>query len=988
MRHLMLAPERLENEAEGERLPETEGVLADERAFYEAYPWSLNPHLTVRQAIEHLEDEIGALPVTPRGWQSGEVVTNVYLLSCALLNSVDEYLRGASLRLPSRLAGIRAGRAARWMVENLMVNRRPRRSANVRRWRVRWLAALNEFLSVMVTEKVHDPALFAESGAKLVVLLRSQLPSELQTKHIGIPSPFRRLDLTPHDIVALGERYARQFLDRSQKILLVGLRTSGSYFAPLLRAVFAAQGYGTVSLLTLSPSKGPGSRERRELRQYAEQGYTVVIVDDPPHTGGAIFTALEIVRRIGFGRSKTRVLVPTHPARQQLFKTLPDDLIIALEPKHWHKSSLLDPETVQRRLAAYFGARNFVKTSVIDSDRVKELNAKLQNAVSDERGARLKKIFEVKLKTRQGRTETRYVLAKSVGWGWLGYHAFLAGERLSGFVPPILGLRDGILYMEWIPDSVLDGDDESRRLATHIDSIASYIAARMRHLSLAHDSIAGEGFPSQNNGMNLLRDMLSKAYGTFPANLLAQPLLGRLLRRQPCPFPTLIDGNMQQEEWIAGPRGLLKTDYEHHGLGKEELNVCDPAYDLADTILNWQLSAEDESRLVRRYIKESGDTGVEQRLPLNKLLAGFWGMKRAHDQLLGKAAVSQRQQVFHRRFMAAWDFLTVQTARHYGRRCRSKSGPRWRSPLVATDIDGVLDRRVLGFPSTTAAGIEALSLLHAYDFSVAVDTARSVSEVKAYCDAYALAGGVAEHGSYIWDAVNRRGRSLIGPEAMAQLEVLKRHLRQMPGVFLDYRHQYSVRAFSYRDKPRGLKRKLLNFIRASGVGDGVVGPVPTLLIRHLMTDLRLDLLSYHHTEIDTAIVAKDANKGTGLLALRDWVLGKMAKTIAIGDQEPDLEMFRVATRSFAPANIGCRREARLVGCRIARQSFQRGLLEIARTITRQDVRDDKRKSKETMALTRGDDLLIDVLAVADRTWSKNLWNALLDRALGRFQRGK
>jgi len=50
--------------------------------------------------------------------------------------------------------------------------------------------------------------------------------------------------------------------------------------------------------------------------------------------------------------------------------------------------------------------------------------------------------------------------------------------------------------------------------------------------------------------------------------------------------PTLIDGRMQRAEWVAGPQGLLKTDYEHHGMGKEELNVVDPAYDLADTILN------------------------------------------------------------------------------------------------------------------------------------------------------------------------------------------------------------------------------------------------------------------------------------------------------------------------------------------------------------------------------------------------------------------
>ena len=50
-------------------------------------------------------------------------------------------------------------------------------------------------------------------------------------------------DLTHVDVLALGKSYVSRFPDRSQAILLVGLRTSGSYFAPLLRALFEAEGY-------------------------------------------------------------------------------------------------------------------------------------------------------------------------------------------------------------------------------------------------------------------------------------------------------------------------------------------------------------------------------------------------------------------------------------------------------------------------------------------------------------------------------------------------------------------------------------------------------------------------------------------------------------------------------------------------------------------------------------------------------------------------
>ena len=48
---------------------------------------------------------------------------------------------------------------------------------------------------------------------------------------------------------------------------------------------------------------------------------------------------------------------------------------------------------------------------------------------SDEKfHTRLKRVYEVELTTDVGGSETRYVLAKSVGWGWLGYHALF---RLS-----------------------------------------------------------------------------------------------------------------------------------------------------------------------------------------------------------------------------------------------------------------------------------------------------------------------------------------------------------------------------------------------------------------------------------------------------------------------------------------------------------------------------------------------------------------------------
>ena len=89
----------------------------------------------------------------------------------------------------------------------------------------------------------------------------------------------------------------------------------------------------------------------------------------------------------------------------------------------------------------------------------------------------------------------------------------------------------------------------------------------------------------------------------------------------------------------------------------------------------------------------------------------------------------------------------------------------------------------------------------------------------------------------------------------------------------------------FEKPPRSVPLLLLNSVRSFSVGQGAPTPLPTLLVDHLITTLRLDRLVFHHTKVDTAISQSVATKGTGLTALRDQVLGPDAETIAIGDSE-------------------------------------------------------------------------------------------------------
>ncbi|WP_143199226.1 hypothetical protein [Bradyrhizobium sp. NAS80.1] len=123
------------------------------------------------------------------------------------------------------------------------------------------------------------------------------------------------------------------------------------------------------------------------------------------------------------------------------------------------------------------------------------------------------------------------------------------------------------------------------------------------------------------------------------------------------------------------------------------MNVLDPAYDLAETTLDLMLSPEEEKTLLDRYVEDSGDVDIEQRLFTYKLLAGLWTMQQVQEHLFRKPSHAERQEL-HARFINAWDFLTIHVAGYCGGFCRRPRELRWTSPLVALDIDGIIDRRL------------------------------------------------------------------------------------------------------------------------------------------------------------------------------------------------------------------------------------------------------------------------------------------------------
>jgi hypothetical protein len=153
------------------------------------------------------------------------------------------------------------------------------------------------------------------------------------------------------------------------------------------------------------------------------------------------------------------------------------------------------------------------------------------------------------------------------------------------------------------------------------------------------------------------------------------------------------------------------------------------------------------------------------------------------------------------------------------------------------------------------------------------------------------------------------------------------------------------------------------------------------MAENLVAALKLDRLQVHHTGLDTAVTARETDKGIGLRALLSLVGVEAHDVSAVGDSAPDLAMFRVAGHSYAPGNVSCRREAQVLGCHVVKSGYQPGLLEIARRIIHPDGKVCKR-CRDLESSWHGDKrFFVSLLKVADKTPFSLLLENCLDPSL-------
>jgi hydroxymethylpyrimidine pyrophosphatase-like HAD family hydrolase/adenine/guanine phosphoribosyltransferase-like PRPP-binding protein len=930
--------------SEGETL-DPAACLADE-AFFVQYEWCLNPIRSLDDLRKRIRNELRRYDPLEGSWQREEVRINLYLLLCAACCTVDDYLAYRPWRLKSIVRRFPRARFAvplaqvalnaLYVLDGLSSVRR------VERWRDKVARCVDLICEILVAPDGKEPELWRLLRQAVQAMDGEVLPARLTRWRMRIPEAFRCQDMSHHDVIAMAQRYVDKADSANRATLVIGPRTAGAYFAPLVAASLKTRGSLISGWVTLRPKDGVSQREALRLRKLREGGARILVVDDHPNTGNTFTILIAFLQHLGVPLEDIVVIAPGHPAERNWRNSLGSIGIVTLPFADFFKQKLLDDETaVASILRQFYSAQGWADIDLIVSDGLADLNRRFLASHAHGFQVRLKRLFEIRL-SAAGRAPTRKrVLAKSVGWGWLGYHAYIAGIRLAGYVPPVIGWRSGILFMEWV------GDFDCDRSQADTEGIAAivpdYIAARTKSLRLAEDPCFGAvGY--RWTGWDVLVETLRRPLGPYIGRFKIAALRARL-REYLSPLPTLLDGRMGKREWVADATGVLKVDFEHHNFGGAEQDLVDPAFDLAGAVYELGLADHDERRMVEVYARRTGDGKVAERLLLHKILYGTLVMESAVFRLALESSPEERER-WNRRYQSARNFLVYQMNRHCADTLALAAPSAWSERLFFLDLDGVFDRELLGFPHTTPSGICALRLLKSHDYSIVLNTGRSIEHVRDYCARFALQGGVAEYGALFLDNVRQVEEPLFGAKARAQLEHCRALVRGLPGVFIDPGYRATIRAYRY--------------------GDGATLGLTRPELEELIDSSHFDELGFIARALDSYIVPKTCNKGSALLKVREMFAKEGVPIVAIGDSIEDTEMLRAADIAYIPSNGAKLLRANAIGpkYRKLRKPAQPGFLAAVRELVSESSRAVQDREENSFRAGRGH-LIDEILRAAD-----------------------
>jgi phosphoserine phosphatase len=742
----------------------------------------------------------------------------------------------------------------------------------------RWTLALSETVALLA-DRVCDAR--APADEHIAASLREVLdgleavPGAVRRRVARQPACFRAFDQHPDDMRELVARFAGLRPARDRPLLVAGVRTSGSYLAPLAAASLRAAGYTDVHVVTLRPARRLRVDQRALCRSVSGRGGLALVCDDPPASGRAVGGVARDLERRGL-----EVVLLLSLFGDALPASLRGLHSVVLAQADWAVTARLEPASVKAAVAQLSGPG----TDVVSCER-------LPDAPCRPARGHVRRAYRIGVRVATtGELRTRMIGVEGVGLGHFGAHALAVHHALEPFLPAVLGLRDGLLYREWLPverraDRSRAGDRE--RVAARL---AGYVDARARALALREDhtlSARGERPAWEIAGL-----ILAAAFGPAePAArvLLIDPAVRRLLHVS---RPAETDGRMELSCWFAARDGeLVKVAWAEPSDAGGRAASCDPVCDLAQVAGRSRDAAP--AGALRAAWAALGREPVEPERWLLYELAHLWSARTGPpeaDPTLREGSARAMRDYFHEVFFA-------------------DLRPTVDGPLCAIDVDGVLELEVLGFPALSPGAAAALRALIAHGHRPVLVSGRGIAEIAERCAAYRLPGGVAEYGAVMHVAADGATTSLLTADETAALDRIREALSGAAGVRVDPTCRHVVRAHVLDG---GGRRRP----PPSATVTAAIGSAAARGVRTIVGDGQTDVVI---TRVDKAV-------GARALAAR---LGAdpRARTplhFAVGDTGADAPMLALAARPFVPAHAT---GAVRASGRVTRHPYQAGLCE-------------------------------------------------------------
>ena len=663
---------------------------------------------------------------------------DAFLTVAGVSQIIDDYLDGldTSVRQVSGLVAQSTGiatalpRAGVAIAQAVMIRRR-RSSKRLQLQRQVW--ALTNALT-------NNPGHPAREIAELTDIARrlAKQSTSLRRSLARSPSCFRSFDQHPDDLAVQVERYAAA-LGTKPAVLVVGLRTSGSFLAPLCAEQFRRAGFGQVTALSYRPGARLGPDARRQIKNAIRIGARCVLVDDPPASGSALREAADELISLGLASRSLTLFVPLMGSDEPPVALAGLD-VVALPAAQWSIMRRLSFEEVTRAL------HHLLPTVQLD-----RLELLMSPSVHARRG-HFAALYRVSGTDERGRFDYR-LQVQGVGYGYFGQFDSIVRDALPDHVATRLGVYEGVSFVRL-------GSD----LQPTERDLVDYVTDRADALAVPDDR--STRIRGRQPAWEVASNEISAVFGRlWPAArlLTVEPLVKRLLTPDHC---AVVDGGMREAAWTTNAAGhATKIDTSTRTFSNLDLACYDPVYDLVGASMGQGFGSYDAR--VRRDFELHTQQSVSRERWLLYQLVHLWDAGRAPNRDAPHLARLRASAV--RNYLAA-AYLSDVTCPERG-------------PLCALDIDGVVESDAMGFAAPTAQSLLALRALCRHGVRPVLVTGRGFAEVQDRRRDYPVAGIVAEYGGSVGGPDG--DRHVLTPEESHDLAVLRRRLVADSRVHLD-----------------------------------------------------------------------------------------------------------------------------------------------------------------------------------------------------------